>query len=114
MSKFYQALEKAEQERTRRQQDSVSEQEHAERPLAQTPVFPPIRRPFRSEHETRPPILESFSPPPDSIEAHLVSLLAPETFEAEQYRALSYIIEQLHADAGLSVLAVSSSAGSLD
>jgi capsular exopolysaccharide synthesis family protein len=37
-------------------------------------------------------------------------LIAPETFEAEQYRALSYMIEQLHADAGLSVIAVSSPA----
>jgi capsular exopolysaccharide synthesis family protein len=37
-------------------------------------------------------------------------LIAPETFEAEQYRALSYMVEQLHADAGLSVIAVSSPA----
>jgi capsular exopolysaccharide synthesis family protein len=47
---------------------------------------------------------------PDTIEPHLVGLIAPETFEAEQYRALSYMIEQLHADAGLSVLAISSPA----
>jgi hypothetical protein len=38
-------------------------------------------------------------PPPDTIEAHLVSLIAPETFEAERYRMLAYIVEQLHTDA---------------
>jgi capsular exopolysaccharide synthesis family protein len=110
MSKFYQALEKAEQDRTKRQRDSVPTQEQPPSSLSQSTIAAPLRRPSRTDHETRPPILESFSPPPDSVEAHLVSLLAPDTFEAEQYRALSYMIEQLHADAGLSVLAVSSPA----
>lgn len=110
MSKFYQALEKAEQERTKRRQESVPAQGQPEGPVSQSVVAPPLRRPSRSDLEQRPPILESFSPSPDSIEAHLVSLLAPETFEAEQYRTLSYMVEQLHADVGLSVLAVSSPA----
>lgn len=110
MSKFYQALEKAEHERTMRRQGTVPEREQPGSPLPPPTMFSPSRRPSRSEHEARPPILESFSPPPESIEAHLVSLLAPDTFEAEQYRTLSYMIEQLHADAGLSVIAVSSPA----
>jgi Mrp family chromosome partitioning ATPase len=39
---------------------------------------------------------------------HLVSLLAPASFEAEQYRALRHMIEQLHRSAELSVVGVSS------
>src|SRR5439155_18958595 len=42
------------------------------------------------------------------IEEHLVSLLAPTSFEAEQYRALRHMIEQLHRSADLSVIAISS------
>ena len=42
-----------------------------------------------------------------------MSLLAPTSFEAEQYRALRHLVEQLHKSADLSVLAVSS-AGSGD
>jgi capsular exopolysaccharide synthesis family protein len=37
-----------------------------------------------------------------------VSLLAPTSFEAEQYRALRHLVEQLHKSSGLSVIAVSS------
>jgi capsular exopolysaccharide synthesis family protein len=46
----------------------------------------------------------------DGVEEHLVSLLNPISFEAEQYRALRYLIEQLHKNAGLRVLAVTSPA----
>src|SRR5262249_47336614 len=41
---------------------------------------------------------------------HLVSLVTPAAFEAEQYRALRHIIEQLHREAHLQVIAVSSPA----
>jgi capsular exopolysaccharide synthesis family protein len=44
----------------------------------------------------------------DGLEEHLVSLLAPTSFEAEQYRALRYLIEQLNKSTALSVVAVSS------
>ena len=43
-------------------------------------------------------------------EEHLVSLLAPRSFEAEQYRVLGHAIEQMHRDVGLCVLAVTSPA----
>ncbi len=43
-----------------------------------------------------------------ALEEHLVSLLAPTSFEADQYRALRHLIEQLHKSAELSVVAVSS------
>jgi capsular exopolysaccharide synthesis family protein len=42
------------------------------------------------------------------LEEHLVSFLDPTSFEAEQYRALRHMIEQLHRSADLSVIAVSS------
>jgi capsular exopolysaccharide synthesis family protein len=44
----------------------------------------------------------------DGLEEHLVSLLDPTSFEAEQYRALRHLIEQLHKSTDLSVVAVSS------
>jgi|SRR5688572_10518101 len=41
---------------------------------------------------------------------HLVSLLAPRSFEAEQYRVLAHTIGDLHREAGLRVIAVTSPA----
>jgi capsular exopolysaccharide synthesis family protein len=46
--------------------------------------------------------------PGEGVDDHLVSLVTPAAFEAEQYRALRHIVEQLHKSAGLSVIAVSS------
>ena len=45
---------------------------------------------------------------PREIDEHLVSLLAPVSFEAEQYRMLAHAIELMHKDIGLHVLAVTS------
>jgi len=50
-------------------------------------------------------------PPADSaggVDDHLVSLVAPAAFEAEQYRALRYTVEQLHKTRDLRIVAVSS------
>ena len=44
----------------------------------------------------------------DRLAAHLVSLLAPASFEAEQYRVLRHRVEQFHKSAGVSVIGVSS------
>jgi capsular exopolysaccharide synthesis family protein len=44
------------------------------------------------------------------VENHLVSLLASNSFEAEQYRTLCHLIERLHENVGLSVIAISSAA----
>lgn len=43
-----------------------------------------------------------------AVEEHLVSLLAPTSFEAEQYRVLRHSVEQRHRGADLRVLAVTS------
>jgi capsular exopolysaccharide synthesis family protein len=50
----------------------------------------------------------SYTPPPA---AHLVSLVAPESFEAEQYRILRHTVERRHADDGVAVVAVTSPSG---
>jgi len=42
------------------------------------------------------------------IDEHLVSLFAPNSYEAEQYRTLAHTIELMHKDFGLQVLAVTS------
>jgi capsular exopolysaccharide synthesis family protein len=44
----------------------------------------------------------------EKLDDHLVSLMRPMSFEAEQYRALRLMIEQRHAALGLSVVAVCS------
>jgi len=43
-----------------------------------------------------------------TLSTHLVSLVAPWSFEAEQYRMLRHIVEQRHKEAGLCVMAVTS------
>jgi len=43
-----------------------------------------------------------------AIEEHLVGLLAPNTFEAEQYRALRALLEQKRKSESLAVIAISS------
>lgn len=47
---------------------------------------------------------------PDIADDHLVSLISPAAFEAEQYRALRHVVEQMHKAASVSVIAVSSPA----
>ena len=42
------------------------------------------------------------------MDEHLVSLLTPGAFEAEQYRALRHTVEQMHKSTGLKVIAVTS------
>src|SRR5438445_6936906 len=42
------------------------------------------------------------------IDEHLVSLFAPNSYEAEKYRALAHTIELMHKDTGLQGLAVTS------
>lgn len=65
---------------------------------------------------TPSPASESASAPlrvaklPDGLDEHLVSLVAPRSFEAERYRALRHSIEHRHRATGLTVLAVSSPA----
>lgn len=105
MSKFFKALEQAELERALREQ--AWRQEPKATPA--TPTAPAASRedpaPGRIPVAAKPP-----AAPSDGVEEHLMSLLSPTSFEAEQYRALRHMVEQLHKSADLSLIAVSSPA----
>src|SRR5262249_33673866 len=93
MSKFIEALEQAERDRALGQPREVA--------AVSTPVA------VEDAPSEPAPIAEV----PDGarvLDQHLVSLLKPTSFEAEQYRTLRHLIEHLHRTAGLSVVAVSS------
>jgi capsular exopolysaccharide synthesis family protein len=118
MSNFFRALERAEQERAiQSSAASPSTTESATtRPGA---LSTPISDPKVPSGDVRPGLTSIFTRPQKvatpvveerslDIEEHLVSLLAPMSFEAEQYRALRHVIEQLRRSAELSVIAVSS------
>jgi capsular exopolysaccharide synthesis family protein len=125
MSKFLKALDQAQRDRALREQA----QQQAAAPTVQHPpagpepaerVEPPARRlvpeppvapePARSPHARRPQPPRPLGEPDQGVEDHLVSLVTPAAFEAEQYRALRHIVEQRHKSDGLSVIAVSSPA----
>jgi capsular exopolysaccharide synthesis family protein len=96
MSKFFQALEQAERDRAL-QQGGVPGA--AKPPASSAPEIKPV------EPVTLP------QPPADSadgVDDHLVSLVTPAAFEAEQYRALRYTVEQFHKMRDLRIVAVTS------
>jgi protein-tyrosine kinase len=134
MSTFFKALERAEQERAlRNSKPTATEPAPSAAPAAPAPVVPiaPVQSAapvvpvvpiapvvpitaapqraaqsvFKNPREMTPPSPEL---PATELEGHLVSFLDPMSFEAEQYRALRHLVEQLHRSADLSVIAVSS------
>lgn len=58
--------------------------------------------------ERRTEVRPAIATPPPVLDDHLVSLLAPASFAAEQYRTLRHLVEQAKQATGLSVVAVSS------
>jgi protein-tyrosine kinase len=107
MSTFFRALERAEQERALRRPTMPSAPAIEPSPIVVAPETAPARAP--QSVFTRPrPAAAGLGEHDHEVEDHLVSLLAPTSFEAEQYRALRHMIEQLHRSAELSVVAVSS------
>lgn len=116
MSTFFRALERAEQERALRHpttppvpvsepSPAVSAPETA--PVASASEAAPVRAPQSVFMRPRPAAAEPGEHTRE-LDGHLVSLLAPASFEAEQYRVLRHMIEQLHRSAELSIIAVSS------
>jgi capsular exopolysaccharide synthesis family protein len=96
MSKFFQALEQAERDRALQQGGA---------PQSAGPIVSTAPGVEAAEPVALP------QPPADSaggVDDHLVSLIAPAAFEAEQYRALRHTVEQLHKVRNLRVVAVSS------
>ncbi len=107
MSTFFKALERAEQDRAlRRAQESSPEPTGEEKTAVPSAIQPAKATESASRQST------STASPRDEgangLEEHLVSLIAPSSIEAEQYRALRHMIEQLHRSAALSVIAISS------
>jgi len=120
MSTFFRALERAEQERALRgpaaQPEPTSTPTSAPAttaPAADT-VPSPSRQSLFKAPQTAPVSVEPsqsaglLSDDVSEFDDHLVSLLTPTSFEAEQYRELRHAIEQLRRSAELSVIAVSS------
>jgi capsular exopolysaccharide synthesis family protein len=130
MGKYFEALEQADRERALREQArrdgaSLSIAPVAVRPSREAPPVQP--RPAREtsepangsvgfERPTTQKALANRQPVRDMpvesgarvVEEHLVSLLAPTSFEAEQYRAVRHKMEQLHRTATLTIVGVSS------
>ena len=98
MSKFFKALEQAERERAVRRQTATSEPANGQGPAVAEPIAYQAPRVSRG-------LAKGVS---NGFEEPLVSLLAPTSFEAEQYRVLRHVVETLRKDANLQVVAVSS------
>ncbi len=98
MSKFFKAHEQATRDEAFR---GEAVPKWARREEIQPPVSAATKFPRASE-----PMAEVFQ----GVDEHLVSLVTPAAFEAEQYRALRHIVEQFHKTADLNVVAVSSPA----
>jgi len=96
MNKFLHALERAEYDEALRHKVSVAS-------IQREPLEPaPLVEPITSSAAALPVDVSG------DVDEHLVSLLAPNSFAAEQYRALRHIIEQRHHATQLSIVAVSS------
>lgn len=99
MSKFVKALEQAARDRALHQRAATE----AALPERSAPVIP-------IHDDARGQVAEPYRPAEsvEGVDDHLVSLVAPGTFEAEQYRALRHAVEHFHKSRGLRVVAVSS------
>src|SRR3989475_1873937 len=117
MSKFFEALERAERE------DVLGTETPSSRPATDTSPSPPPAAPSRGVEPAAPPRLgrpavdapAPLTKPrvdrPNRAEDHLVSLFDSESWEAEQYRVLRHAVETLRKGANLQIVAVTSAAG---
>jgi capsular exopolysaccharide synthesis family protein len=128
MSKFFKALQQAEQERALRLPLVVgiprveAGNGHADEeaipavtmPAAvATPAAGPIPAVEATPAVDTIPVEERLAPELPvhgiaGVEEHLVSVLRPSSFEAEQYRTLSHFVERLHEAGALTVLGLTS------
>jgi len=113
MSKFFEALERAEREQTLRVPSPRTTDGSA---ASEPPAAPSERVPLAVPPRFEPPV---FRPPAKTtelaadrsrrgVDEQLVSLLDPASFEAEQYRVLRHVVETLRKGANLQVVAVTS------
>lgn len=120
MSEFFKALEQAERDRALGR--PAPRPEPAPVAVEAPPPtairrFPPAPAP-RVEKPPAPdvrPLVEVRAPDLDEaregIDGHMVSLVTPTGFEAEQYRTLRHMIEQRRASDGVSIIACTSPTG---
>ena len=75
-----------------------------DRPLAavREPAAEP--RPLAMRAPLAPPVTDR----QPAVDEHLVTLVSPHSYGAEQYRALRHLVDEAHRTAGVSVIAVSS------
>jgi protein-tyrosine kinase len=128
MSEFFKALEQAERDRALGRPPRPPEVEPGEAaprasvdPMVESPAVatavveePAPSRVFRppiAKRISRPEVRPDAGEAPGGVDGHMVSLVTPNTFEAEQYRTLRHMIEQLHTSAGVSIIACTSPAG---
>jgi capsular exopolysaccharide synthesis family protein len=107
MSKFFKALEQAKRDRALHGEAAV---EPVRLTKATPETAPHLEAPVVESHPTGGSIAPFPTADSGDVDEHLVSLVTPAAFEAEQYRSLRHSIEHLHATAGLKVIAVSSPA----
>ncbi len=100
MSEFFQALERAAQDRV--QTVPVAREPAGAEPPP--PIEPTLEIVLLPPGEASAPEV----PDRDGVDDHLVSLLTPTTFAAEQYRSLRHVVEHLRTESRMSVIAVSS------
>jgi general secretion pathway protein A len=95
--KFFKALEQAKRDRALREEGQPEPARLAEAPPAESPAIKPAA-------SSPPPVVDAA----EGLDEHLVSLVTPAAYEAEQYRSLRHTIEQMHRESDLKVIAVSS------
>jgi capsular exopolysaccharide synthesis family protein len=107
MSKFFEALEQAARDRALRDQAAsppvLGGPAMSVAPVAVADVDPTFAEPPR----TAAPAELIFNDT-TRMDEHVVSLLDPASFEAEQYRVLRHVVETLRKSASLQVIAVTS------
>jgi capsular exopolysaccharide synthesis family protein len=109
-SKFGKALRRAAHDASQ-QESAPSESSPSPTPLPARPPLPvsPGTRPPPERSDPAPVALET-APTVDIGDDHFVSLISPAAFEAEQYRALRHVVEQMCKASSINVLAISSPA----
>jgi capsular exopolysaccharide synthesis family protein len=114
MSKFFEALERAETEQAREAR-APSAGSTDDLSAAPAPVAPSRAAEPAAPDRVTPPVVgppaRATAPAIDrakDIGVNLVSLLDPASFEAEQYRMLRHVVETLRKGANLQVVAVTS------
>jgi len=114
MSKFFEALERAETEQVL-ETPAPSPPPTVDPSASAAPAAPSAEVPPSRSVRFPPPVREARAPTTEravdrshGVGAHLVSLLDPRSFEAEQYRMLRHVVETLRKGATLHVMAVTS------